>query len=981
MSKTIFVASMILLSVLSNGSFARYEVMIENKSNSECIYVRVFPVGAVFNGDKQYSLQCKFPTNDYQYIIGCSVILTPFGTPRSTIEINHDADGTTGGTKAAIGFGKYMVKFYQVTIQGQDTIVSVQSFDSCEIDYSDSDFPNYLPFPGGITLDRDIAFKYYNQDSITYNWNENLIPNSRLIQIWDQRARNIILYKPQNKNGFTSINMFDINYARYPIDAADEMFGGAHLHPEQVYVNITIKTSNIRIKNDYCFVLNGSIMEIPDSFNFIVGNDSKLILNGNSHLRAYNNSEPKLLSLGNNSSIELEGGNVNLNNTMFELASGASSWKGITLTNTGLDTIKNCTFSGADTIIRIYNSNKCFARNKKIITGSRFNNGIVRLSNVFRALISNDTFATNNSSHYLLTVSNSVHPNDENIYCDEEESPSPMFNLNIVGNVFTGGSVQLYLNCLASDFTPFYVFGNTFSGNTNTTGIVCNKVSGDIKYNIVGGTASLSNVILLQSNVNFFGNVFSSGYSVNVGLNSSSAGTFSPFTSMGNDYWIGGLNVISSEDDNNIYYTGASDISMKNGRNCLSIANLYKYHLRGILTGKCDTGALDATYNHWSVEPPVHLITCNSISKALNYFPSAGGCGYAIDQSGSKIVDREDGVIDTLMLSVSEESDDEGEESDYVRSLMFKRQGNPDSAKACLENLLEQGTNADFVCRAVEELYLVSELRDTHVVNPQTNSIYSSLKYELENLIQNNPLDSRIVEKAHSVLLMCLTKLKDYSHAISGYDNIIENHPDPVRRMTASWDRAAVLLMMNGTGGGEVGSDKSESTSNSEIKDDPIHRIVTNTFRSLESEEKMTMTKEQMTLHRIHETRRLKFRPADKGALESRISEDLELIIGSKEMTIQEKESSLNSDLIVHPNYPNPFNPVTTVIYELPEPSRVYAKVYDNTGREVEVLFSGFKQKGRHTLTFNGSRLSSGVYYLKVGNAKTFVMRKLILIK
>ena len=158
---------MILLSVLSNGSFARYEVMIENKSNSECIYVRVFPVGAVFNGDKQYSLQCKFPTNDYQYIIGCSVILTPFGTPRSTIEINHDADGTTGGTKAAIGFGKYMVKFYQVTIQGQDTIISVQSFDSCEIDYSDSDFPNYLPFPGGITLDRDIAFKYYNQDSIT----------------------------------------------------------------------------------------------------------------------------------------------------------------------------------------------------------------------------------------------------------------------------------------------------------------------------------------------------------------------------------------------------------------------------------------------------------------------------------------------------------------------------------------------------------------------------------------------------------------------------------------------------------------------------------------------------------------------------------------------------------------------------------------------------------------------------------------------
>lgn len=115
--------------------------------------------------------------------------------------------------------------------------------------------------------------------------------------------------------------------------------------------------------------------------------------------------------------------------------------------------------------------------------------------------------------------------------------------------------------------------------------------------------------------------------------------------------------------------------------------------------------------------------------------------------------------------------------------------------------------------------------------------------------------------------------------------------------------------------------------------------------------------------------------------MESRISEDLELIIGSKEITTQEKESPLNSGLIVHQNYPNPFNPVTSIVYELPEPSKVYAKAYDNTGREVEVLFSGFKQKGRHTLTFNGSRLSSGVYYLKIENAKTFVMRKLILIK
>ena len=765
-----------------------------------------------------------------------------------------------------------------------------------------------------------------------------------------------------------------------PLKATD--FGGTkHINANVIFMNLNIDKNNAELRSQEELVFANSTLKILENIDFRMGNDSKIFLTLQSKFNSAGPGDSKIFTVGNNSSIELNGGSVNLNNTKFELANGASSWKGITLTNTGLDTIKNCTFSGADTIIRIQNSDKCFARNKKIITGSRFDNGIVRLSNVFRALISNDTFSSSNSSHYLLTVSNSVHPNDENIFCDEEESPSPMFNLNIVSNVFTGGSVQLHLNCLASDYTPFYVFGNTFSGNTNTTGIVCNKVTGDIKYNIVGGTASLSNVILLQSNLNFFGNVLISGYSSNIALNSSSTGTFSPYTSLGNDYWIGGLNIFSSEEDNNIYYTGASGISLRNGYNCLNIENPYKYHIRGILTGSCDTNSVDAMNNHWSEVPPVHLITCNSANKGLSYLPDAEGCGYAIDQSGSEIVDREDGVIDTVKISISGDAGGEDDESDYVRALMFRRQGHTDSSRALLERLLEESADTDIVCRAVEELYLVSELRDTLNVNPQTNSIFGGLKYELEDLIRRNQLNLHIVETAYSVLLMCMTKLKDYNNALAGYDNIIDNHPDPVRRITASWDRAAVLLMMSGNGGGEAGSDNSVLRSNRELLDEPSHLIARNAFSLLGTKDEMSKSTEQLPLRRLSETGRMKFKPADIKALESRISEDLKLILGSEEITDQDNESLLNSGLIVHPNYPNPFNPVTRIVYELTEPSKVYARVYDNIGREIEILFSGYKQEGRHILTFNGNRLSSGVYYLKLGNEKIFVLRKLILIK
>jgi len=990
-----FAIVLCIAKLVYSQNIGQAEILVINET-SDTISFAMYPISSVFNGtyagegnNYKYSFYPsrrnsggKFWKMNPPAIVGGKTDINPGGYVVLDFDdgdyYNNDTTHIVGG----FGYGLWKL---ELAMSNNGQIVEY-----CSIDYRDA---NYT-YGGGFTNDlMFILSEFGGVYELEFQFKDGGLPlsiydariQSKTIKIWHQVGKYLpgFGYDPKYpgspSRGQFGIDADSSNTMSLPLKATD--FGGTkHINANVIFMNLNIDKNNAELRNQEELVFANSTLKILENIDFRMGNDSKIFLTLQSKFNSAGPGDSKILTVGNNSSIELNGGSVNLNNTRFELASGATSWKGITLTNTGLDTIKNCTFSGADTIIRIQNSDKCFARNKKIITGSRFNNGIVRLSNVFRVLISNDTFATSNSSHYLLTVSNSVHPSDENIFCDEEESPSPMFNLNITGNVFSGGSVQLHLNCLASDYTPFYVFGNTFSGNTNTTGIVCNKVTGDIKYNIVGGTASLSNVILLQSNVNFFGNVFSSGYSANVALNSSSTGTFSPFTSLGNDYWIGGLNIISSEEENNIHYTGASGISLRNGYNCLNIENPYKYHIRGNLKGSCDTSAVYATNNHWSQDPPLHLITCNSTNKDLIYLPDAGGCGYVIDQSGSEIVDREDGVLDTVKISISGDSGGEEDESHYLRSLMFRRNGQTDSARVLLERLLEESANTEIVCRAVEELYLVSELRDTLIVNSQTNSIYNSLKYELENLIQNNPLDSRIVERAYSVLLMCLTKLKDYSHALSGYDNIIENHPDPVRRMTASWDRAAVLLMMNGTGGGEEGSDKSESTSNNEFQDDPIHRIVTNAFRSLESEEKLT-TKEEMTFHMIHETSRLKFRPADKRALESRISEDLELIIGSKEINTQEKESPLNSGLIVHPNYPNPFNPVTTVIYELPEPSKVYAKVYDNTGREVEVLFSGFKQKGRHTLTFNGSRLSSGVYYLKIGSEKMFVLRKLILIK
>ncbi|RPI05441.1 MAG: T9SS C-terminal target domain-containing protein [Ignavibacteriae bacterium] len=65
-------------------------------------------------------------------------------------------------------------------------------------------------------------------------------------------------------------------------------------------------------------------------------------------------------------------------------------------------------------------------------------------------------------------------------------------------------------------------------------------------------------------------------------------------------------------------------------------------------------------------------------------------------------------------------------------------------------------------------------------------------------------------------------------------------------------------------------------------------------------------------------------------------------------------------------NYPNPFNPSTTINYELPSSSVVRLIVCDILGREVAILENNQKDAGYYSTTFNGEKLSSGVYFARM---------------
>ncbi len=85
-------------------------------------------------------------------------------------------------------------------------------------------------------------------------------------------------------------------------------------------------------------------------------------------------------------------------------------------------------------------------------------------------------------------------------------------------------------------------------------------------------------------------------------------------------------------------------------------------------------------------------------------------------------------------------------------------------------------------------------------------------------------------------------------------------------------------------------------------------------------------------------------------------------------------------------NYPNPFNPTTTISYRIPSAGRneavlVSLKIYDILGREVATLVEAPQQAGTYQATFDGSRFASGIYFYKLQAGSFVEVKRMLLAK
>jgi hypothetical protein len=87
------------------------------------------------------------------------------------------------------------------------------------------------------------------------------------------------------------------------------------------------------------------------------------------------------------------------------------------------------------------------------------------------------------------------------------------------------------------------------------------------------------------------------------------------------------------------------------------------------------------------------------------------------------------------------------------------------------------------------------------------------------------------------------------------------------------------------------------------------------------------------------------------------------------------------TDYVLYHNYPNPFNPTTTIRYEIPQDGMVTIKVYDILGQEVRTVLNEFKQADRYETNFNATGLASGVYIYRMKVNDFITSKKMLLLR
>ncbi len=108
--------------------------------------------------------------------------------------------------------------------------------------------------------------------------------------------------------------------------------------------------------------------------------------------------------------------------------------------------------------------------------------------------------------------------------------------------------------------------------------------------------------------------------------------------------------------------------------------------------------------------------------------------------------------------------------------------------------------------------------------------------------------------------------------------------------------------------------------------------------------------------------------------------------IDESEVSIVEPSEMVPEQFVLYPNYPNPFNPTTTLRYDLPEDSHVSIMIFDLMGREIRTLINKQQSAGIKSIMWDGTNdlgqpLSAGMYLYRISAGDFHSVKKMVLLK
>ncbi|HEY3293921.1 MAG TPA: T9SS type A sorting domain-containing protein [bacterium] len=121
--------------------------------------------------------------------------------------------------------------------------------------------------------------------------------------------------------------------------------------------------------------------------------------------------------------------------------------------------------------------------------------------------------------------------------------------------------------------------------------------------------------------------------------------------------------------------------------------------------------------------------------------------------------------------------------------------------------------------------------------------------------------------------------------------------------------------------------------------------------------------------------------PAPIHVLQSNFPDSVNIVLVDRANTVDKPAAVVPADAELSSVYPNPFNNSATITFRVATAERIELTLYDLLGRQVAVLAQGSFSPGEHRLTLDGSRFSSGAYYVHLNSAHTSATKAVILLK